>query len=118
MTRRSSIPAGRLQPGHGAQYGEPAQANDKLLQAGAQWWASVVARLQEPNTITGILIVLLIIILLFHHPLARAIGTESPPAALSGSTGTAAPTSTAVAPDSVSTLGHAWSQLPDVPQHD
>ena len=112
------MPAGWQAPGRSDRYADPARQSQAVTRAGAQWWASVAARLQEPNTITGILIVLLIIILLFHHPLARAIGTESPPAALSGSTDTAAPPAAPVAPSSVATLGHAWSQLPAVPQHD
>jgi hypothetical protein len=117
MTSPGAIPAGWM-PSAPAANGSFAsgQPNQVVLRAGAPVWSWIHARLQEPNTITGVLVALLVIIILFQHPLARAIGTESPPAALSGPTDSAAPAVAPVAPSSVASLGHAWSKLPDVVQ--
>jgi hypothetical protein len=118
MTAAASAMPGGLSAARNERYAEDTRSNDAVLRAGAQMWSWIHARLQEPNTITGVLIALLVIIILFQHPLARAIGTESPPAALSGSTDSAAPAAAPVSPSSVASLGHAWSKLPDVVQRD
>lgn len=118
MTAAAASFPGGLSAARNERYAEDAGSNDAVLRAGAQVWSWIHARLQEPNTITGVLIALLVIIILFQHPLARAIGTESPPAALSGPTDSAAPAVAPVAPSSVASLGHAWSKLPDVVQRD
>lgn len=118
MATPANAPVSWQPPARNEHYAEDALPNQAVLRVGAQLWSWIHARLQEPNTITGVLIVLLVMIVLLQHPLARAIGTESPPAALSGSTDTAAPAMAPVAPSSVASLGHAWSGLPDVPQRD
>src|SRR5881398_4070615 len=113
MTAAASALPGRLSAARNERYAEDTASNDRVLRAGAQMWSWIHARLQEPNTITGVLISLLVIIILFQHPLARAIGTESPPAAISGPSASAVPAAAPVAPSSVASLGHAWSKLPD-----
>jgi hypothetical protein len=116
MTSAAATFPGGLSPARNEQYAEDTRSSQAVLRAGAQMWSWIHARLQEPNTITGVLIALLVIIILFQHPLARAIGTESPPAAVSGPSSSAVPALAPVAPSSVATLGHAWSKLPDVVQ--
>jgi hypothetical protein len=114
-----TAPAGWLPVGGNDKYAAQTTPSTTVsMRVGAQLWSWIHARLQEPNTVLGVLIALLVIMLLLQHPLARAIGTESPPSAMSGSTDTAVPAAAPVSPSSVSSLGHAWTSLPDVPQRD
>src|SRR5581483_10091137 len=114
----AGTPAGWLPAGGNEKYVDYTPSTTVSMRVGAQMWSWIHARLQEPNTVLGILIVLFVMILLLQHPLARAIGTESPPSALSGSTDSAVPAAGPVPPSSVASLGHAWTSLPNVLQRD